>query len=75
MSDMVGNPKDRFSHIPVRIMLNVYRELETLCYSVDELAPDLIDKVKYVLHGDFSHIHGMKTHAEEWANKVKYMVK
>ena len=73
MSDMVGNPEDQFSHVAAHIMLNVYRELETLCYRVDELAPDLIDKVKYVLHGDFSHIQDMKTHAEEWSNKVKYM--
>ena len=50
-----------------------FRELETVCFRVDELAPDLIDKVKYVLHGDFSHIQDMKTQAEEWANKVKYL--
>ena len=52
-----------------------FRELETVCFRVDELAPDLIDKVKYVLHGDFSHIQDMKTHADEWANKVKFLLK
>ena len=45
--------------------------METLCFDVDELAPEVIDKVKYVLHGDFSQLQEMKTQSQEWAQKVR----
>ena len=41
-----------------------------LCYSVDQSAPELLEKAKYVLHGDFSLLTDMKTKADEWATNV-----
>ena len=49
-----------------------YREIESVCYEVDELAPELIDKVKYVLHGDFSQLQDLKRQSGEWAHKVSF---
>ncbi|XP_053407384.1 uncharacterized protein LOC123547184 isoform X2 [Mercenaria mercenaria] len=47
------------------------KELESLCYCVDQSAPELLEKAKYVLHGDFSQLNGMKTQADDWATKVE----
>lgn len=59
-----------FIRVAVPLIVAFYREMELVCYRVDELAPEMIDKVKYVLHGDFSQLQDMKTQAEEWAQKV-----
>lgn len=47
------------------------KELEALCSDVDQLAPELLEKAKYVLHGDFSQLNAMKTQADQWATKVE----
>ena len=54
--------------------ITFFRQNETLCFTIDELAPDVIDKVKYVLHGDFSQLQELKTHSQEWAQKVRLMI-
>ena len=51
--------------------ITFFRQNEALCFAIDELAPEVIDKVKYVLHGDFSQLQELKTHSQEWAQKVR----
>ena len=64
-----------FSHIyhkgfSATFFISFSRQNEALCFAIDELAPEVIDKVKYVLHGDFSQLQDLKTQSQEWAQKV-----
>ena len=37
---------------------------------MDELASELVESGKYVLHGDFSHLTVLHKQARDWAGKV-----
>ena len=44
--------------------------MEGVCFEVDGMVPQLLDKVKYVLHGDFSDLTAVKQQGDDWAIKV-----
>ena len=67
-----------FSHISLFynffFFITFSRQNRALCFAIDELAPEVIDKVKYVQHGDFSQLQELKTHSQEWAQRVRLVI-
>ncbi|KAK3597757.1 hypothetical protein CHS0354_006116 [Potamilus streckersoni] len=47
------------------------KSIRDLCFEVDQLAPQVIDKAKFVLVGDFSQLQDMHKQSEEWGTKIE----
>ncbi|KAL3863862.1 hypothetical protein ACJMK2_005589 [Sinanodonta woodiana] len=47
------------------------KSIRDLCFEVDQLAPQVIDKATFVLVGDFSQLQDMHKQCEEWGTKIE----
>ncbi|XP_067657935.1 vinculin-like [Haliotis asinina] len=46
------------------------KEIESLCEELDQLAPQTINKAKFVVAGDISEVANLQHTADTWANKL-----